>query len=280
MADTGARDGLSDREAILWIADSQQYDRTFQELREHTVDALLDAAGVAEGAYVLDVGAGKAARAAVERGARVRAVGTDPLAIMHARGGGVDAIRHALPQLPYGDGEFDMVLANFVLDHVERPRTSLAELRRVLRPGGRIALTLWSERRGAGQDLLPRACAAGGVVLPPDRLDRDAPSDPPPLDPAEDFVRTPAGVLELLDGTGFAQAEAAEVAWSHETRVEWWWGGLGTRLYLRPAYVTPPDQETTARIRAEYDRLRTEFAQGDGNLLLPHIALLASATAA
>jgi len=39
-------------------------------------------------------------------------------------------------RLPYGDGEFDAVLSLGTLEHVQYPEHSLAELRRVLEPGG------------------------------------------------------------------------------------------------------------------------------------------------
>ncbi|MDT0346822.1 class I SAM-dependent methyltransferase [Streptomyces litchfieldiae] len=50
----------------------------------------------------------------------------------------------ALPGLPFADGKFDAVLANFVLNHAGRPRAALTELRRVTHPGGRIAVTVWA----------------------------------------------------------------------------------------------------------------------------------------
>ena len=278
MTDTSATDALDSAEWGRWIMYAQRYRESFVRLCAHPVDALLDAAGVSEGMYVLDAGTGTgtAARRAQRRGARVRGVDVDPGGIAQARGSGVNATNHPLPELPFADGEFDVVLANFVIDCLDRPRTSLAELRRVLRPGGRIALTLWGARRGAGQNLLGRACEAGGIVLPPDRPSPDEPRDLPPLDADEEFDRTPAGMLELLGEAGFTRTEATEVTWNHETTVREWWGGLADRLYLRPAYVTPPDLETTARICAEYERLSAEFPQRDEKLLLPHVALLAS----
>lgn len=41
--------------------------------------------------------------------------------------------------LPFGDGEFDLVVANHMLYHLDDPAPALAEFARVLRPGGRLA---------------------------------------------------------------------------------------------------------------------------------------------
>jgi ubiquinone/menaquinone biosynthesis C-methylase UbiE len=171
-----------------------------------------------------------------------------------------------LPELPFEDGEFDAVVGNFVLNHVGRPRAALAELRRVLRPGGRVALTLWSARRGAGQELFGRAFEAAGVVPP---------AYVPRLDPAEDFVRTPEGLAKLLAEAGFTEAEAAELEWDHRTTVEEWWGGVAAGVATAGLIVTSQDPETVVRIRRHYKRLSAGFDGGGGELALPHIALLA-----
>ena len=39
-------------------------------------------------------------------------------------------------RLPYGDGHFDLVISHHVIEHVGDQRLHLAEIRRVLRPGG------------------------------------------------------------------------------------------------------------------------------------------------
>ena len=45
--------------------------------------------------------------------------------------------------LPFGDASFDAVVAGFVVNHLPRPERALAEFARVVRPGGRVAVTVW-----------------------------------------------------------------------------------------------------------------------------------------
>jgi SAM-dependent methyltransferase len=45
--------------------------------------------------------------------------------------------------VPYPDGQFDIVCSMGVLHHIEDPRPMLAEMRRVLRPGGELILMLY-----------------------------------------------------------------------------------------------------------------------------------------
>src|SRR5204862_4247874 len=47
--------------------------------------------------------------------------------------------------LPFQEGTFDAVTAGFVLSHFHRPDTALFDLIRVLKPGGRLAVTSWAE---------------------------------------------------------------------------------------------------------------------------------------
>ncbi|MDV9175168.1 methyltransferase domain-containing protein, partial [Streptomyces sp. W16] len=161
---------------------------------------------------------------------------------------------------------FDAVVGNFVLNHVGRPRAVLAELRRVLKPGGRVALTTWGARRGAGQELFGRAFAAAEAVVPPDL---------PRLDPAEDFVRTADGFAELLREAGFADARAVGLEWDHRTTVDEWWSGPEAGVATAGLVVTSQEPGTVVRIRQEYERLAGEFAVGEHESALPHIALLA-----
>lgn len=255
-------------ERTMWAGRAAAYAASFARLCAHPVEPLLDAAGVEAGTYVLDVGTGTgtAALAALARGARVCAVDAEAGMVAAARAAGVEAGVALLPELPFPDGEFDVVVGNFVVNHVGRPRAALAELRRVLKPGGRVALTSWGARRGAGQELFGRAFAAAGAVIPAD-LRR--------LDPAEDFVRTADGFAELLREAGFTDARAGELEWDHRTTVDEWWGGPAAGVATAGLIVTSQEEVTVVRIRREYERLAGEFTAGGDELALPHIAVLA-----
>lgn len=255
-------------ERTMWAGRADAYAASFARLCAHPVARLLDAAEAGTGTYVLDVGTGTgtAALAALARGARVCAVDADAGMVAAAQQAGVAASVAVLPELPFPDGEFDAVVGNFVVNHVGRPRAALAELRRVLKPGGRVALTSWGARRGAGQELFGRAFAAAEAVIP---------ADLPRLDPAEDFARTADGFAELLREVGFTDARAVELEWDHRTTVDAWWGGPAAGVATAGLIVTSQEAGTVVRIRREYERLAGEFTVGGDELALPHIALLA-----
>ena len=54
------------------------------------------------------------------------------------RARGVDACVGDVQALPFGEAQFDVVVANFMLYHVPDLDLALAEIARVLRPGGRL----------------------------------------------------------------------------------------------------------------------------------------------
>ena len=51
-----------------------------------------------------------------------------------------DFVAADLSQIPFADAIFDCVTCGYVLEHLPNPRTGLAELARVLKPGGRMFL--------------------------------------------------------------------------------------------------------------------------------------------
>lgn len=87
-----------------------------------------------------------------KRGWKVSGVEVSPLAFDYARNTlGLDVHRGDLPGAGYGTGTFDVVMMLDVLEHLHRPRDTLREVGRVLRPGGVLLvqcpweLTHWEE---------------------------------------------------------------------------------------------------------------------------------------
>ena len=100
-------------------------------------------AAIAEGApqRVLEVGGGPgelAERIAGELGAEVVMVDSSPRMVELARARGVDARVSDVQELPFADDEFDCAVAAWMLYHVPDLDRGLAELKRVLQPGGRL----------------------------------------------------------------------------------------------------------------------------------------------
>jgi len=96
---------------------------------------------------VLDIGTGEGqiARLAARDGAPV-VVGIDPtiaqLRLAHERGGGVGYARANADALPFADSTFDAVVVCLVFEHIADHRPAIAEIARVLEPGGRFAFFL------------------------------------------------------------------------------------------------------------------------------------------
>jgi SAM-dependent methyltransferase len=111
--------------------------------------------GVRAGDRVLDLGCGGGRHAyeAMRRGADVVALDADDaelkdvgvmvaiLAEEGAPGVGAPVNGNAL-HLPFADGTFDRVIAAEVLEHIPPDTAAMAELTRVLRPGGTMAVTV------------------------------------------------------------------------------------------------------------------------------------------
>ena len=116
--------------------------RASEDPGRHAVNAFVrDAAGKAPaGARVLDAGAGECVYRPLFEGRRYVAIdrGVGDGAWDYGK---LDATAD-LERIPFAAGSFELVLCTETLEHVARPQRVLAELRRVLKPGGTLALSV------------------------------------------------------------------------------------------------------------------------------------------
>ena len=132
------------------------YERYVRLLMEPWVHCLVDMAALQPGEHVLDVacGTGFVARLAADRvGAKGRVVGIDLNASMVEVARAVSGQDAAAPiewrtgdaaALPVESGIFDAVLCQQGVQFFPDRVRALREMCRVLRPGGRLAFTVWS----------------------------------------------------------------------------------------------------------------------------------------
>src|SRR6516225_8791940 len=110
--------------------------------------AILALAGDVAGRRILDAGCGSGPLFAAlrDRGAMVTGFDKSARMVELARrrlGDGADLqVAELGGPLPFPDGEFDDVIASLVLHYLEDWGPALAELRRVLRPGGRLLVSV------------------------------------------------------------------------------------------------------------------------------------------
>ena len=94
--------------------------------------------------YLLDIGCGYYPQNLVSLGTRIRkGVGIDMDIPEKSPSGKISFVRHAIERtLPFPGGEFDCITVLAVLEHLEYPREIISECHRILKPGGRIIVTV------------------------------------------------------------------------------------------------------------------------------------------
>lgn len=117
-------------------------------------------AGIVAGETVLDIGTGTGVLAltAARRGAAVTGLDLTPELIEQARENAAIARMPDIvwtlgdaEDLPYPDASFDVVVSQFGHMFAPRPDVAIAQMRRVLKPGGRIALATWPPEHFVGR---------------------------------------------------------------------------------------------------------------------------------
>jgi SAM-dependent methyltransferase len=157
-------------------------------------------------------------------------------------------------ELPFDDGTFDIALSAFVLQLVPSRYRALREMRRVLRPGARLAYVTWLR----GGDRFPPDDAYDearqAVGLEP-RWDADDDGDDD-ADPGNDDVPSPEAAVAQLRRAGFADALARGSMLIHPFTPDGYLGFLA-RFDDEDEFASLPADQRAALEHQVLERLRT-----------------------
>ncbi|HTH87316.1 class I SAM-dependent methyltransferase [Mycobacterium sp.] len=243
-------DAFNAFEAAGWNARALEYDHYWPALTRRLSDPLLDAVGAGHGTRVVDVacGPGYLAGRAAERGAM--AVGVDiaePMIRLAQRRFPRAEFRQGDAQaLPFPDRCFDAVVANLGLPHFGQPEQAVGEFRRVLTPGGRVALTAWNHPAHARLvGVLLEAVHEVGVTVP-----ETVPAGPNFFRFADD-----AELESLLEDQDFIDIGIRTVEFVHSVdSADELWDGLLYGTVRTAAVVRAQPDDVIRQIRAGFNR--------------------------
>jgi ubiquinone/menaquinone biosynthesis C-methylase UbiE len=259
-----------------WQRVAGQYAEAFGPLTAQATDALLDAVGAGPLVRLLDVatGPGMVAARAAERGAVVTAIDFSPAMILDARrrhGATADIVFEEgdACALTYPDANFDAVVMNFGMLHLAEPDRAISEARRVLRPGGHYAFTVWAE---------PSAAVGFGMVL--NAVERFGTTEVPlPEGPAFFRFASPAESRRALEAAGFGDVQSHQLplVW-HVTSADAVVDALLNAGVRTSALLRAQTPESLEAIRLVVRQEVRRYGKG-GSFNIPMPAVLTSATA-
>jgi SAM-dependent methyltransferase len=200
-------DTFADLEKREWsnVSVAQSYARAFSKAADMVVPHLVAAVGAGPNISALDIccGHGNVTAGLVWEGAMVTGLDFSPAML--------DIARSAVPQaafvegdamnLNFADEQFEAVTIGFGIPHVPDPPKVLKEARRVLRPGGRLAFSVW-----CGPDVDTALGYVFGAIAAHGHPDITLPPAPGANDYADSALAFP-----VLEEAGFGQCRCTSV---------------------------------------------------------------------
>jgi SAM-dependent methyltransferase len=219
---------------------------------------------------VLDLagGTGDLAEALAGRVAGIVETDLSPVMVEAARKRGIANAEHRvmdMQEIDLPDASVDGVVSRFGYMLVPDPALAFRETRRVLRPGGTLALATWAPAKRN-----PWATAYGPVLI-----DRGLQEPPAPGEPGQFALSEPERIEELVRGAGFAEIEVEEVPVEYRFAA---WEDYRRVINSLAASLRAVLEGLEDDVRAEVDdaaRARIEHFRGDDGYVIPGVALVA-----
>ncbi len=236
------------------------YDNFMGRFSVRLAPVFADFAGVESGDRVLDVGAGTGALTAelVRREADVAAVDPSPefAATLQKRFPDIDSRQGGAEHLPWPDESFDAALAQLVVAFMSDAPAGAAEMSRVVRPGGVVAVCMWTRD---DMEMLAAINRTQAVITP----DRSADVSP---------YRSPEAARALLGDD--AQLDRLTVTADY-SGFDDLWTSLGSGVGPAGAWVLSLSDEQRA---AAHDELYRQVGEPSGPFALTGTAWAARVT--
>ena len=255
---------------------------TIRRLSAHVSEWMLDAVSLQPGERVLELaaGLGETGMLAAEQVAPMGGV-----IVSDQADAMLDGARARALQLGLSNVEFQVIVAEWIdlpLASVDAvlcrwgymlladPSAALAETRRVLRPGGRLALAVWDSVQHNPWALLPTL----------ELIERGLTSPPEPGTPGPFALGDPERVRELLAQAGFAEidVQSLDVVQRHDSFDLFWETTLDISHAFHDAVLSRPEPEIM-EIRAGIAARLQPYTAPDGTIVIPGRTLVASASA-